>query len=93
MDGELDEISFKLGEVSNGLLTLSQNVTDLNGKVDTMLALCPARKIQLDHNTQRIEDLEKKDVLGGTTKFEKIIIGLGVFGTGLKWAYDLIFSG
>lgn len=93
MDGELDEISFKLGEVSNGLLTLSQNVTDLNGKVDKMLALCPVRGDQLGRNTERIKALEKKDVLGGTTKFEKIIIGFGAFGTGLKWAYDLIFSG
>ena len=91
--GELDEISYKIGQLSNAVTTQTQVISDLNHKVDSLLALCPARGKMLEGHEHRLKDLEKKDVIGGTTKTEKALIGIGVIGQALKWVYDIIFTG
>ena len=38
---------------------------------------------------ERVGGLEKKDVLGGTSRTEKIFIAFAAVGNALKWVFDL----
>ena len=40
---------------------------------------------------ERVGGLEKKDVLGGTSRTEKIFIAFAAVGNALKWVFDLFF--
>ena len=46
---------------------------------------------QINNLEDRLEDVEKKDVLGGTSRTEKIFIAFAAIGNALKWAYDIFF--
>ena len=90
--GDLDEISRAIGQLEGRFEGFSKQlttVTEQNGKIierlDGIPDLCA-------HHAKDIEDLKKKDVLGGTSKFEKIILALTAIGLALKSFADF-FNG
>jgi len=46
---------------------------------------------QISNIEDRLGSLEKKDVLGGTSRTEKIIIAFSAIGNALKWVADIFF--
>lgn len=49
------------------------------------------REGRLNGIEERVEELEEKDVLGGTSRLEKFFIAFGVVGNALKWVFDIFF--
>ena len=92
MAGDLDEISRAIGKLEGlfeGFSDQLDTVQEQNGKLlerlDGIPDLCA-------HHDKRLGDLEEKDVLGGTTRIEKAVIGLSAVGLALKSVFDF-FSG
>ena len=85
-EGKLDEISFMLGEMSSDIKAIVKQ----NGEIEEHLKLINGRCLTHDG---RLKKVEKKRVLGGTTRTEKLLIGIGSIGIALKFAWDAFFPG
>jgi len=69
--GELDEISYKIGKLTQAVEDVKEQTREILSIIGPMKTLCAARGETLQGYGRRIEALEEKDVLGGTTLKEK----------------------
>ncbi len=90
---KLDDISFMLGEMSKDIQHIKASTRETSETVDAVEKhLAKINGNCIAHDT-RIKKIEKKTVLGGTTRGEKFLIAIGSIGIALKFAWDAFFPG
>ena len=99
-DGESSVLVKDLYILVGNYETFSKNITaelkeirkrlDKGNKTfDAINILCASRGAQVDAMEERVDKLEKKDALGGTTRTEKILIAIATVGNAFKWLVDI----
>jgi len=102
--GELDEISFKLGEISSSLSDQNKKldslvliVGEVQADVNEIIRKCPIVEgvcSELGPIKEDVKLLKQKDAIGGTTKAEKAGLWVTVVTTAgmlLKIVFEAIF--
>lgn len=87
------EMNARLGSVEKCLISVDQRLDEGNKTFEDLRLNDAHRKRTLIEHEKRIVEVEKKDVLGGTSQLEKIILAVTAIGLALKSVFDFIRGG
>lgn len=98
-DGDFrDAVNQFMGAIREFRESTERRLDSIDGRLDEgnktfqkIAVISAKREGRFDLVEERIGDLEKKDVLGGTSRTEKIFIAFAAVGNALKWVFDIFF--
>ena len=98
-DGEFrDAVNQFMGAIREFRESTEKRLDSIDSRLDEgnknfqkISVISARREGRFDVIEERVAGLEEKDVLGGTSRTEKIFIAFAAIGNALKWVFD-IFS-
>lgn len=98
-DGDFrDAVNQFMGAIKEFREGTERRLDSIDGRLDEgnkafqkISVLSARRESRFDVIEGRVGELEKKDVLGGTSRMEKVFIGFAAVGNALKWVFDIFF--